>query len=282
MRSGTTFLANLINAQEGCVLYRDFLLSIFRFSSQLGVHHFNSQLSLRVKNVLLANLKSEMRFNYFQDFAPTDFTTLGELYQLTLNEISEKTTRLVGVKVTQAEDWIGPLIQETDTLILVVIRDLRDVLLSAYNRFSDYRTFHYALSWVKGISITQTYQNCSRVCVIRFEDLITRPRATLAKVGFFLGVYFPNTTYLKDLHNTKWTNNSAFHDVKIPFDSNAVYRWKSYLDSKKVKYAIANYGSTLVKLGYVIPPLTFKERIRFRKQYYVQRIPRLLKRLIFH
>jgi len=280
MRSGTTFIANLINAQDECVVYRDFLLAVFRVSSQLGIHRLTRSLSSREKNVLLSSLQSEL-FRHFQNIQPEDFSDLRDLYYLALAQICSLSTRLVGVKVTQAEDWIDSLLKETETLILVVIRDLRDVLLSAFNRFSDYRTYHFALNWYNGVMTTQKYRNNPRVCIIRFEDLITSPHATLASLSHFLGISFSNIAQLQDFENEKWIANSGFHDVKVPFDTNAVYRWKSDPNSREVLYALANYRSVLKQLGYEVFPLTLREKVRFKKHYYVNRIPRLIKKIIF-
>ena len=83
MRSGTTFLANFLNSQNDCLIYRDFLLSIFRTARKLGVSSFLSNLNLQQKSILLSELKAESRAigsNMFDGFRE-EFSCLKELYE---------------------------------------------------------------------------------------------------------------------------------------------------------------------------------------------------------
>jgi hypothetical protein len=58
-RSGTTFLANFLNAQRHIMIYRDFLRSIVTVSRTLEIRSFRENLSEWEKDVLLSNLKAE-------------------------------------------------------------------------------------------------------------------------------------------------------------------------------------------------------------------------------
>ena len=48
-----------LNSQEKCLLIRDYLVAIFRTSTNLGIRSFLEPLNDRQKNVLLSNLKAE-------------------------------------------------------------------------------------------------------------------------------------------------------------------------------------------------------------------------------
>ncbi len=56
LRKGTTFIANFLNSQEGCLVYRDFLGSIFEGLNKLQIKRFDSVLN-EGGGIILANLK---------------------------------------------------------------------------------------------------------------------------------------------------------------------------------------------------------------------------------
>ncbi|MHA1186609.1 MAG: sulfotransferase domain-containing protein [Candidatus Heimdallarchaeota archaeon] len=253
MRSGTTFLANFINANEDCVLLRDALLAIFRISPQLGIKTFNEPLAAHAKNIILTNLKAEMivfGIDKLNDLSNEQFNNLGELFDIATNLLASKTAKVIGVKVTEAEDWLETIINDTDIKVIYLVRDLRDVLLSSSNMLVNYNRTFVSKRWHNGVSNAFAIKD-PKMFFFKFEDLIQNPDKEVKKLSEFLGVELnPKVKQLKDVSNTKWVDNSSFHDIKKLFDPKAIFRWKNKLDSKEVKYGSVVYKKLMNKLGY--------------------------------
>lgn len=253
MRSGTTFLANFINANEDCIMLRDALLTIFRVSPQLGIKSFKEPLSSRQKNILLTRLKAELivfGIDKLNELSSEQFNNLEELFETSTNLLVSKTTKVFGVKVTEAEDWLDTIIKETDIYVIYLVRDLRDVLLSASNMQVTYNRTRVSKRWYKGVSNANAIKD-PKIYFLRFEDLIQNPEKEVKKLSAFLGAELNSKVkQLKDISNTKWVDNSSFHDIKKLFDPKAIFRWKKKLDSKEVKYGSVVYKKLMKKLGY--------------------------------
>lgn len=269
MRSGTTFLANLLNSNQNCVIFRDFMITLFRIPLTLNILNFQQQLTVHEKKIILANFKAEIMFQYLNSIKIDDFNTLNELFDFVLNSLSNQNTELAGVKITQMVEQIDHLLEETDIYILFIIRDLRDVLLSAYNRFVNYNRYVQAKDWSKGVRKALNI-NHERFKYIKYEDLIYFPEKTINELSLFFNIKLDTKiTILKDLETENWNDNSAFHDVTKLFDKKAVFRWKKRKDSPEVKYSLANYKNLLKELDYEIIPLTLKDKIKY-KFFYVK------------
>ena len=97
LRSGTTFFANFLNSQKNIYVGTDFLQTIFRASHAINIKDFNKILTEREKNIMLSELKGEaIRFkvNWFENLN-TNFSTLLELYNISLKEIKKQERKKV-------------------------------------------------------------------------------------------------------------------------------------------------------------------------------------------
>jgi len=268
MRSGTTFLANYLNANKECAFMRDSFVAIFRTSWRLGIKSFTELLPTRLRNIVLVGLKAETvlmgidKLNHLQN---TQFTTLEELFDVSMELLIDDNTKVFGVKVTQTEYWFKTLLKETDIKVIYMIRDLRDILLSSANRFPDYDRVRYSNQWFKGVTEALKNSDNSRLIFIKFEDLILYPEKTFKLLSAFLGVKLDtNINEIKDVSEAVWTNNSAFHDVKKLFDPIAVNRWKNNFDSKEVEYGSAIYQKLMKTLGYEENKIPFFKGLKIR------------------
>jgi len=292
MRSGTTFLANFVNTNDECILLRDALVSIFRLSPQLGINTFSKPLSSRVKNILLVNIKAEMSvlgFEKLHTICGEQFSTLGELFDLVLDNLSTPMTKIVGVKVTEAEDWLETIINDSNVLVIYLVRDLRDVLLSSNNRFPDYNRTTFAKKWQKGVS-TAIQVKGPKLFFLKFEDLIQNPEKEVKKLSNFLEVSLDHKVkQLQDISNKSWIDNSSFHDLNETFDKKAIFRWKNNLDSKEVQYGSVVCRKLMKKLGYETNKISIIQMLKIKiahsipfprkRQAFIKKLVRLSQKL---
>ncbi len=284
MRSGTTLLANFLNTQDSCLVYRDFLRSVFEVSTRLKIHHFYTPIPSRAKNIILRNLKAEMqqlRLNILQDLTPNDFTTLKELLDVCLKTLISPKIQLIGLKVTENADYLPKLLEETDFSIIYMLRDLRDVLLSSANYFVAYNIYDCAKKWNKGLKIVKSLEKkYDRLYLLKFEDLLLQLDQEVRKLSDFLKIELKLFDKdLKDLDTLGWQDNSAFHDINKLFDSQAVYRWKKELNSHEVKYGSKIYRKTLKELEYEELQIRFRESLYYKGYHLQSRFRQGIKRI---
>jgi len=289
MRSGTTLIPNVLNANKECIFLRDSFLAIFRTGWRLGIKSFLEFLPIRSRNIILFTLKAEMvlmgidKLNHLQN---TQFTTLKELFDVAMESLICNDTKVFGVKVTEEEHWITTLLKETDIKIIYMVRDLRDVLLSSANAFADYNRYYFAKRWFQAISEVLRINN-PRIIIMRFEDLILEPRKELERLSDFLGVKLDaSISEIKDISGATWMNNSAFHDVKKLFDTISVNRWKRNLASKDVGYGSALMNTSAFKkimerLGYEKNPIPFLKGMKLRIVSYWEAKKIIIHNLLF-
>lgn len=264
-RSGTTFLANLLNAQEDCVFLRDSFMAIFRASP--GIKTFTEFLPICSRNILLFSLKAEMTKlgrNELNNLQSDQFTTLEELFDLAMGLFVNDSTKVFGVKICEEESWIETLLKETNMKIIYLVRDLRDVLLSSANAFAGFDKNHYSKRWFQGITEALRIID-PRLLIVRFEDLILTPEKELERLSDFLGIpLVANVKELKDVSGVDWVDNSSFHDLVKLFDSTSVYRWKDLLGSEIVIFGSIMYRKITKKLGYEENKVSFFKRLKIR------------------
>ncbi len=251
-RSGTTLLANFLNAQEGILIYRDFLRTIFTASSQMGISSFLNPLSQTQRNILLSQLKAEswaIRSDMMSNIGK-DFSNLKQLYDRALNVMQEnKRYSVVGSKVTILGKRLTDIIRDTDVDIIYIYRDPRDILLSAKNRFANYDIVQSMLEFKADIESALEIKN-KRLLVVKFEDLIIHPDKVIEQLSRFLGVAVKREVSLAKDREMDWTNNSSFHDIDQMFDKRACFRWMNDKNSSEVKYPEILMSDVIARLGY--------------------------------
>ncbi len=291
MRSGTTFLANFLNSQEKCLIYRDFLVTIFRTSKNLRINSFLTPLDEQQKNVLLFKLKAEARTmgSNVMDELGKEFTNLKELYDAALDAMGKKNGyEVIGSKVTVVDEWMPKIINETDVNVIYIFRDPRDVLLSVKNAFPNYYLPRYMLELENDINVALGIKSESFLRV-KFEDLILNTEPTIGKLSDFLGVELTRNVSSGKDRGIDWLDNSAFHDLNKMFDKKACYRWKKKKDSKEVKYCEILRSDLLKELGYgstgntytISDKLTAYKEGSIASVIYNRNVKNLLKQILF-
>jgi hypothetical protein len=284
-RTGTTLIANFLNAQEGCVIYRDFLGSIFEGLNRLQIKRFNSVLDEKGKNIILANLKPEFwncGLTKINDLTTADFSTLGELYDIALNSLQTEGCHVVGHKITRQEKFLTSLLNETDISVIYTLRDLRDVILSSKNRFYDFDLYQVCSGWKDSVNIAGELANSypDRFYVLCFEDFVNDAAKQCARLSDFLGVDIrSNIKTFKD-RDMDWRDNSAFHDLDIGVSSKASYRWKNHLSDEDVIFANYIFGDTLQQFGYEVFGLNLRKKVLVTFQNFIMSMRRTLRKTL--
>lgn len=230
MRSGTTMIANFLNCQKNITVYRDFL-HIERLAKAIGMFSLSTPLSIKQKTQLI------YRFNYIDSATlgiivpinPEDFSNIGEFYNAVLKYVGDKNDQCVGHKSTRVYQIVPELLRYNEELkVIYMIRDPRDVIISASKKFAGENVYDHIKKWKKGVDLLdglmKNYQE--RIHLIRFEDLLVNTESELGRLAKFLHIH--ELAIPKNLcdYGENWIDNSSYGDLKQLFDPRAVNRWK--------------------------------------------------------
>jgi hypothetical protein len=239
MRSGTTFLANFLNSQEQMVVYADMLVSLFMEAHALNIKNIKKDLSEREKNVLFSNLIQEGKLHHL-DFSCIDREkklSWLDLFKQALTVIKgDESAKIVGVKRTREEEYLSQMLK-SGTKVIYSVRDPRDVMISAKNRFARFNLFHVAENWQKSVQVALELRSHSSFLILRYEDLILEKEETAARLAQFLEL--PIKTDIDNLKFGKdksYRDNSSFGDINKLFDPSATYRWKNRRNHPEIDF----------------------------------------------
>lgn len=239
MRSGTTFLANFLNSQKDCVVYADMLVSLFMEAHALGIHDIKKILTTREKNILLSNLIQEGKLHNL-DFSTIDRKETLSWWQMFLEALeivkADKSATVVGIKRTREEEYL-PQLLAMGVKVIYCVRDPRDVVISAQNRFARFNLFRSAENWQRSYRFARSLEYFPNFKLLRYEDLILNKENTAEKLSSFLSLKVITT--LENLsfgHHLNYRDNSSFGDVSKLFDPTATYRWKSNPDNAEIHF----------------------------------------------
>ena len=253
-RSGTTRLANILNAQTGITIYRDFL-QIERIKSRLNIKTLNENLLPATKRRLVRSFEFDDNadLGISMDISADDFSTLLEFYTFVLEKIASPTDILVGHKTTMALGITPELLTRVPELrSIFVIRDPRDMVASAL-KLGWSNAFELAEAWQNATEAAQSIQKderfCNRFMIIRFEDLVGCPDIVLEQLASFLGIDNLRAPETMTDYSGEWRNNSSFGDLTGNIDSAPVGRWSR--SNPEAGHAVELVlGPKLYKIGY--------------------------------
>lgn len=233
MRSGTTLAANILNAQKGIVVYRDFL-HIDRLKKALRNTHLTEPLNDRQKRHLIhAFNRWNRRLGFEWEVNPGTFDCLLTFYDEMLNRLRTGDTKVVGHKTTHSEPIVAELLQHKyDLKVIYMIRDPRDVVISAIHRFPRMSSFHAVKNWRDGYERIRPLLNIklfrTRILKVRYEDLLLDTDSVLERLSSFLGVENIGLPDRMRDYGRDWHDNSAFNDLGRGLDPKPIGRWKNY------------------------------------------------------
>lgn len=240
MRSGTTFLSNLLNSQQYMIVYSDFLISLFSVGKARELRDVQATLSDLEKNLLVSNLNSEgMNIGINFDHLRSGKSWIDILYLAltTLSNESQEAVQFVGIKKTNEAYYLKQLVENAFKVIFVA-RDPRDVMLSMKNRFVEHSVFKSAERLKDNLTIAQSLEYHPNFLIVKYHDLILKKNIVKKSIENFLNTSldfeFEELTMKKDL---KYRDNSSFGDVNKLFDPNAVDRWRNQKNDDNVIFA---------------------------------------------
>lgn len=253
MRSGTTFLANFLNSQKEAVVFADMLVSLFREAHSLGITDIHRSLSQREKNVLISNIEAEGRTHKlnFSTIPRDEDLSWHSIFLAALKIImGDKQPGIVGIKRTREEKYLRALI-ESGVKVIYCIRDPRDVLLSAKNRFAEYNLFNAVDNWIKSIINAIELRDSKNFMLLRYEDFILHKKTSVKRLEEFLNISVSlDLNELKYGEDLNYINNSSFGDITKLFDKSAVYRWKDNLSNPEIPFCNTVLFPYLKLFGY--------------------------------
>lgn len=248
MRSGTSLLANFLNAQPDIILLRDRFISLFRDAADLPhpmdflqplepefkaklIRSIDSNLEtiLSAKTFESEQQQQQIRQMFHIDLSAVDFNNYAELLQYLLSQSASRPVRYVGTKVTLCEHNAGKFIEQCQGKVIAIVRHPYQVISSLVSKnFYDGLYAEKALQnikgWKRGIARVKQLQDNAEFHWLRYEDLIQSPEIELQRLSEFLQLPLQqNVTQLMD-YGQPWRGNSSFEQSMNLFDSSSLKR----------------------------------------------------------
>lgn len=270
-RSGTTLVANFLNAQEGFTIYRDFL-HVERLQKSLGGAALETRLGLMQRLRLIDTFDDwTSMLGITLELNPEEFSSLLEFYTYVLEVISHPDDIVVGHKTTMMHHLLGNLLKLIPELkVVFLLRDPRDLVTSALKRFADEQAtlFDYIEGWQQSYHTLQRLLcdefTAPRVYVLRYEDFILETGRFIPQLSTFLGGVRIEIPEAMNDYGTQWQSNSAFGYLKQTFDPAPIGRWRSH-NPDAGRIAEVLLSKSMQECGYEISaPITDSERTQIR------------------
>ena len=251
-RSGTTLLADLLDAQVGLRVASGYLGAMMYCAyRELGLSPA-SPLSPRKRHVLWQRIRASERDPRLQLEAtmPAHVGTLDELHVELLARIAQPQDRIVGHKIHGPIEALPALLERPDARCIYMIRDVRDVLLSRSYRGQD-ALDEPTKAWLKSAKAVRALGSHPRLLVVRFEDLLTSTEATLSRIADWLGLASLSAAGLVDASGRPKLQNSSHGELAM-FDSRAVGRFREHRGSRLMRFAQWRCRDELQRWGYAL------------------------------
>ncbi len=278
-RSGTTLLANLLDAQPGAVVRRDFL-GIARFPRGAGHPPLDAPLDADQRASVLTTFRRQNRRLELPPAGvaaldalalPVDGAawSLADLYRHVLTGLAGPDHVVAGHKTTGAERVVEALLDAVPAAhVAYMVRDPRDVVVSGATRFPDEPLTRLIDVWRRGVATMQDLTRrrpdlASRIWWVRYDDLVADPTGALAALAAGVGlgaVAVPDE--LSD-YGSSWANNSSFGLRGTGISAEAVgRRSQAPALARRVEVEL---GPLIDDLGWgPVEPPTLEERVRQR------------------
>ena len=269
-RSGTTLLAALLGAQPHVHFLTDYFPAFTDALSRLR-KTWTAPLSQSERRIALAVVRDQfLRVRHPVLIKLDGFTSIDQLHQLVVGELASDADQWVGHKLLMGPELLRSTLSQTQMRCLLLLRDPRDAALSYFHRTGG-GVERYLRNWCETVKLWRELEGHPRLLMLRFEDLIGAPVATLQKLGAWLGIQVdaevPELQFQRSRAHgtTAWRENSAFQDVSARFDRQPLGRWRTLQRSPIVRYAGWVARRELARLGYEAPSerLSARERLSF-------------------
>lgn len=163
----------------------------------------------------------------------------------------------LGSKEIYCEDFV-PYFVRHGIRCIIVVRDVRDVITSMnHGRYLQATGKPYPLllnirNWRKSVATALAMKNEPLFKLMRYEDVVADPSATLKILADFFDIsasHIPRLDQLHDQEGRVWTGNSSF-DFHGGISPASVSRWRTSLPQEVVPLIEFLAGPELQALGY--------------------------------
>lgn len=272
-RCGTTLLASLLNQQPGCRFVTDYSNWFRDAQERLGIG-WTDPLTLAQQRVCLALAREEW-VRHRHPVLIRSFSTVDELHRGICGELAGDAVA-VGHKSTLMPEQIVATSRDTTIFVIVMVRDPRAAALSFWHRTGQ-GVESYVQRWKQTVTACFSSER-SNLLVVRFEDLIDRPKEVLGRITASWGAVPEIPAQLTfgsgSSRDIEWRDNSSYHDIGSRFDRRALERWRSESTSPIARYADVTCRTQMARLGYRALPLPRSDVLRMRFHEWVTRLDR--------
>jgi hypothetical protein len=226
IRSGTTLLQRLLCSSRQALIYGEmcaqdleFFLNLYAFKTQEYNYH-RPTLALGLQQVLAGDVNG-----WLPDLMPDIDAYLAAMSQSAFAGIiyCRDYAAQVGRPVWgfKHPGWKPPMIRLLRAVMprsrfIFIYRDVVECLQSAKAQQainSDQQVYEFCQAWVEGVEYLLNLGDDPALLVLRYEELVSEPAATLERVAEFSGVEDMNPTVLQRKINS-WTGEDYIAQAK--------------------------------------------------------------------
>lgn len=284
-RSGTTLLASILNRNsQVCVTPETHYYSCFH--NRVGHESFlNANWPASVRRCLYSlNGLREMRLS-FEDIIDAAYSrktragllsSIGELYA------AKHGKRLWIEKTPQHMLYLPEILNDfPQARIINILRDGRDVALSLSQvDWANPGFLHNLHQWSEELEAAEPHVSNNPHCLtIRYEDLLSTPEATVAKVCGFLGIEYEEKMLKPDGSEERLIEIGMTHkdNIRQSIITNNKGKWATKVSSELAVVADHFFGEAIIRQGYERTPSQLNQlmtrEIVMPRQMFFQDIP---------
>lgn len=141
-----------------------------------------------------------------------------------------------------------------DARALYVVRDPRDTYVSYARKRADISApitaERFVPHWARSVATWKRHESDPRTMMIRYEDLLREPRATLERVCRWLHIDFDEVLLRPTKFGVPWVGNSYHGDRFEQISTAPIGRWKDNLSADELAVIEGFLGKEMQILGY--------------------------------
>ena len=199
----------------------------------------------------------------------------------TINNKFHHKNKYLGVKITTCSDLVDKLINQSDFDLINIIRDPRDVVISAKNRFMG-NPYYRIIEWKEDYRKSKINEkNHTNFINVYYEKIIDKE---VEKIEKLLNIEIDTEIkHLRDRNNDNWSDNSSFGDIKEIFDKKAIGRWKKLIeidsDVAATQYLCKN---EINEIGYELldDKISIFDKLKYSTLYYFYKTFKNIKKIV--
>jgi hypothetical protein len=281
-KSGTTLLRALLDSHPQLLVYPDETFFFRGFLPETGTLSNDEKLSLAQRYLLhfFANQDKEEFTGYAKTCSVMQQIIEKEGYRhdgdwlsstiLAFGQVNKQINNqtLFWVEKTPYNEHFAKMIYKwwPDARCIHVLRDPRDNYATYHRKHSGLTVEEFSWSWCA--SLKAGLENQKRFSpqayrILRYEDLVQKPEATIQEITIFLGIQDNENLRMPTTMGKLWEGNSQFGDKFAGISAKPLKRWKTTLSPDEVNVIETICGGWMRKFDYALQG-SFSARAYFR------------------